>query len=56
MRIKAVGLAAIAGSALLFLSLPASGDVVSVEFTGGYSTTFANSDGDFGAGIEVVIE
>jgi hypothetical protein len=51
MRIKAVGLAAIAGSVLLFLSLPAFGDVVSVEYTGGYSTTFANSDGDFGAGI-----
>jgi hypothetical protein len=29
---------------------PAAGDVC-VTFTGGYSTTFANSDGDFGAGI-----
>jgi PEP-CTERM motif len=51
MRIKAVGLAAIVGSALLFLSLPAFADEVSVEFTGGYTTTFANSSGDFGAGI-----
>jgi hypothetical protein len=25
---------------------------VSVEFTGGYTTTFANSSGDFGAGID----
>jgi hypothetical protein len=25
--------------------------LVSVQFTGGYTTTFANSDGDFGAGI-----
>jgi hypothetical protein len=53
MRIKAVGLAAIAGSVLLFFGLPAFADeVVSVEFTGGYTTTFANSSGDFGAGID----
>ncbi len=51
MRIKAVGLTAIAGSVLLFFGLPAFADEVSVEFTGGYSTTFANSSGDFGAGI-----
>jgi hypothetical protein len=49
---KAIRLAAIAGSALFCLGLPAMGQqVVSVQFTGGYSTTFANSDGDFGAGI-----
>jgi len=42
----------IAGTALLFLGLPAFGQtVVSVDFTGGYTTTFANSSGDFGAGI-----
>lgn len=45
-------MAAIAGSALLYLGLPAfSQDVVSVDFTGGYSTTWGNSSGDYGAGI-----
>jgi len=52
MRIKAVGLAAIAGSALFCFGLPAFGqNVVSVEYTGGYSTTWGNSGGDYGAGI-----
>ncbi|HEY1903552.1 MAG TPA: hypothetical protein VGG56_14045 [Terracidiphilus sp.] len=52
MRIKAVGLAAIAGSALFCFGLPAFGqDVVSVEYTGSYSTTWGNSGGDYGAGI-----
>jgi hypothetical protein len=52
MKIKAGGLGSIAGAALLCLGLPAFGQsVVSVDFTGGYSTTFANSSGDFGAGI-----
>jgi hypothetical protein len=52
MKNKAIKLAAIAGSALFCLGLPAMGQqLVSVQFTGGYSTTFANSDGDFGAGI-----
>jgi hypothetical protein len=37
---------------LFCLGLPVMGQqVVSVQFTGGYSTTFANSDGDFGAGV-----
>jgi hypothetical protein len=41
-----------AGVSLFGLGLPVMGQqVVSVQFTGGYSTTFANSDGDFGAGI-----
>jgi hypothetical protein len=51
MRIKAVGLAAIAGLVLLFFGSPAFADEVSVQFTGGYTTTFANSEVDFGAGI-----
>jgi hypothetical protein len=52
MKVKAGGLATIASAALFCLELTASGQtVVSVDFTGGYSTTFANSSGDFGAGI-----
>jgi hypothetical protein len=52
MKIKAGGLGTIASAALLCLGLPSFGQtVVSVDFTGGYSTTFANSSGDFGAGI-----
>jgi hypothetical protein len=52
MRFKYLGLATIAASALLCLGLPAAAqDEVSVTFTGGYTTTFSNSDGDFGAGI-----
>lgn len=49
-------MAAIAASVLLGFGLPASGQTVSgqevsVEFTGGYSTTWANNSGDYGAGI-----
>jgi hypothetical protein len=52
MKIHARGLAAIAGSVLFCSVLPAFGQtVVAVDFTGGYSTTFDNSDGDFGAGV-----
>jgi len=51
MKNRAIKLAALAGSALLCLGIPAIGQQVSVQFTGGYTTTFANSDGDFGAGI-----
>lgn len=52
MKYRAIRTAAIVGAALCCLGLPAMGQqLVSVQFTGGYSTTFANSDGDFGAGI-----
>jgi hypothetical protein len=52
MKIKAGGLATIAGAALLCLGLPAFGQKdVSVDYTGGYSTTFANSSGNYAAGI-----
>jgi hypothetical protein len=52
MKINAGRLAIIAGAALFCLGLPAHGQtVVNVDFTGGYSTTFANSSGDFGAGV-----
>ena len=52
MKVKAGGLGTIACAALLCFGLPAFGQtVVSVEFTGGYTTTFGNSNGDFGAGI-----
>jgi len=51
MKMNAGMLATIAGAALC-LGLPAFGQtVVSVDFTGGYSTTFSNSSGDFGAGV-----
>jgi hypothetical protein len=52
MKVRSIAMAAIAGSSLLCLALPALGQQeVSVDFTGGYSTTFSNSNGDFGAGI-----
>lgn len=50
MKNKAIRLAAIAGSALFCVGFPVMAQV-NVQFTGGYTTTFANSDGDFGAGI-----
>jgi hypothetical protein len=50
MKYRAIRLAAIAGSALFCFGLPVMGQVT-VQFTGGYSTTFSNSDGSFGAGI-----
>lgn len=52
MKIIAGGLGTIACAALLCAGLPAFGQtVVTVDFTGGYSTTFDNSSGDFGAGV-----
>jgi hypothetical protein len=49
---KVTRFAVISGMSLFCLGLPVMGQqVVSVQFTGGYSTTFANSDGDFGAGV-----
>jgi hypothetical protein len=52
MKIKTIGMAAIVGSALLYTGLPAFGqEVVSVDFTGGYSTTWGNNSGDYGAGV-----
>jgi len=52
MKINAGRSAIIASAALFCLALPGHGQtVVSVDFTGGYSTTFDNTNGDFGAGI-----
>jgi hypothetical protein len=52
MKINAGRSAIIACAALFCLALPGHGQtVVSVDFTGGYSTTFDNSSGDFGAGV-----
>jgi hypothetical protein len=52
MKIRAIGLATIAGSALLYLGLPAVAQQdVTVDYTGGYSTTWANNSGDYGAGV-----
>src|ERR1017187_4508821 len=51
MRNLAERLTAIAGSVLFCFTVPASGQVASVTFTGGYTTTWGNSSGDFGAGI-----
>lgn len=50
MRIKALGLGAIVALVVLCCGLPAFAQV-SVQYTGGYSTTWANSSGDYGAGI-----
>jgi hypothetical protein len=45
-------LVAISAAALLGFSLPAiAQDGVTVQFTGGYTTTWGNSGGDYGAGI-----
>jgi hypothetical protein len=52
MKIRYAGLAALAGSMLLCFGLPAfAQDQVSVQFTGGYTTTWGNDSGDYGAGI-----
>ena len=52
MKIRYAGLAALAGSMLLCFGLPAfAQDEVSVTFTGGYTTTWGNDSGDYGAGI-----
>jgi len=52
MKIRAEGWATVIGLAMLCCGLPALGQsVVSVQFTGGYTTTWGNSGGDYGAGI-----
>jgi hypothetical protein len=52
MNIKVGRLAAMGAAMLLCFGLPAFGQtVVSVDFTGGYSTTWSNWGGDYGAGI-----
>jgi len=52
MRIKALGLGAIVALVVLCGGLPAfAQNEVSVQFTGGYTTTWGNSGGNYGAGI-----
>lgn len=52
MKVKVEGLVAAVAAALFCVSVPAFGQqVVSVEFTGGYSTVWGNSGGEYGAGI-----
>jgi hypothetical protein len=52
MRIKALGLGAVAALVFLCCGLPAFAQVeVSVQYTGGYTTTWGNSGGNYGAGI-----
>lgn len=51
MKNKVIRLAAIAGSMLFCCGFPVIGQEVSVQFTGGYTTTWGNSSGDYGAGI-----
>jgi len=52
MKINVGRLAAIGAAMLLCFGLPAIGQtVVSVDFTGGYTTTWGNMSGDYGAGI-----
>src|ERR1039458_5588751 len=50
MKIRFGKLIAIAGSVLLSLTVPAFGQTT-IDFTGGYTTTWGNVSGDFGAGI-----
>lgn len=50
MRIKALGLGAIVALVVLCCGLPTFAQV-SVQFTGGYTTTWSNSGGNYGAGI-----
>ncbi len=52
MKIRAIKLAGLAGSLLFCFGLPAMGQQqVTVQFTGGYTTTWGNASGDYGAGI-----
>jgi hypothetical protein len=51
MKFKVGGLVTVAALALLSMSVPAFGQDVSVQFTGGYTDTWSNNSGDFGAGI-----
>jgi len=52
MKVRAKGLASIIGLVGLCIGLPAFGQTeVSVTFTGGYSTTWGNLSGNYGAGI-----
>jgi hypothetical protein len=51
MKIRAKVIASIAGSVALCLGVPGFAQQVTVDFTGGYSTTWGNSSGDYGAGI-----
>jgi len=52
MKVKVEGLVAVAAAALFCIGAPAFGQqVVSVQFTGGYSTVWGNNSGEYGAGI-----
>lgn len=52
MKIRAIKLAGLASAVLLCCGLPAMGQQqVTVQFTGGYTTTWGNSGGTYGAGI-----
>jgi hypothetical protein len=52
MKIKIIGIGAIVALFVLCFCLPVSAQTeVSVQFTGGYTTTWGNSNGDWGAGI-----
>jgi len=51
MRVRVGRFAAVIGLVGLWFAVPAFGQEVSVTFTGGYTTTWGNSSGDYGAGI-----
>jgi len=51
MKIRARVIASMVGSVALCLGVPTFAQEVSVDFTGGYTTTWGNSGGDYGAGI-----
>jgi hypothetical protein len=52
MRVNTARIATLAASVVLLTGLSAFGQTdVTVQYTGGYSTTWGNNSGDFGAGI-----
>ena len=51
MKISTARIATFAASVVLFAGLSAFGQTVTVDYTGGYSTTWSNDSGNYGAGI-----
>jgi len=51
MNISTARIATFAAFVVLFAGLSAFGQTVTVGYTGGYSTTWSNNSGDYGAGI-----
>jgi len=51
MKISTARIATFAASVILFAGLSAFGQTVTVDYTGGYSTTWSNNSGNYAAGI-----